>query len=54
MYEQIWQQLRFHMENFFSQTIANDVQKIEYKPLFIALLEMPSDHRQNDQLATGR
>ena len=47
--DQIWEQLRFHMENFFGQTIANDVQKIEYKPPFIALLEMPSEHSQNDQ-----
>jgi hypothetical protein len=47
--DQIWEQLRFNIENFFSQTIANDVQKIEYKPPFIALLEMPSEHLQNDQ-----
>jgi hypothetical protein len=47
--DQIWQQLRFHMENFFSQTPADDVQKIEYKPPFIALLEMPSEDSQNNQ-----
>jgi hypothetical protein len=47
--DQIWEQLRFHIENIFGQTIANDVQKIEYKPPFIALLEMPSEHSQNDQ-----
>jgi hypothetical protein len=42
--DQIWQQLRFHIENFFSQTIANDVQRIEYKPQFITrLLEMTPD-----------
>jgi hypothetical protein len=35
--DQIWQQLRFHIENFFSQTIANDVQRIEYKPQFIVI-----------------
>jgi hypothetical protein len=46
---QVWQKLRFHIENFFSQTPADDVQKIEYKPPFIALLEMPSEHSQNDQ-----
>jgi hypothetical protein len=47
--DQIWQQLRYHIENFFSQTFANDVRRIEYKPLFVALLEMPSEHSQNDQ-----
>ena len=47
--DQIWQQLQFNIENFFSQTIASDVRKIEYKPPFIALLEMPSEHCQNDQ-----
>jgi len=47
--DQIWQQLRFYIENIFSQPLANDVQKIEYKPRFIALLEMPSEHNQNDQ-----
>lgn len=52
--DEIWQQLRFHIENFFSQTIANDVQKIEYKPRFIALLEMPSECYQNDQQETSR
>ena len=41
--DQIWQQLQSHIESFFSQTLASDVPKIEYKPLFIALLEMPSD-----------
>jgi hypothetical protein len=47
--DQIWQQLRFHIENFFSQTIANDVQRIEYKPLFITqLLEMTPDRDQNE------
>jgi hypothetical protein len=46
----IWQQLRFHIENFFSQTIANDVQRIEYKPLFITqLLEMTPDRDQNER-----
>ena len=34
---------------FFSQTIANDVQRIEYKPLFITqLLEMTPDRDQNE------
>jgi hypothetical protein len=44
----IWQQLQFHIENFFHQTLANDVQKIEYKPRFIALLEMTSEGNQNE------
>jgi len=47
--DHIWQQLQFHIESFFSQTLANDVQRIEYKPRFLALLEMPSEHHQNDQ-----
>jgi len=47
--DQIWQQLKFHIEGFFHQTLANDVQKIEYKPLFVALLEIPTEHSQNDQ-----
>jgi hypothetical protein len=47
--DQIWQQLRFHMENFFSPTLANDVPEIDYKPSFIALLEIQSEHFQNDQ-----
>jgi hypothetical protein len=47
--DQIWQHLQVHIESFFSQTLANDVQKIEYKPQFIALLEMPSEHCQNEQ-----
>ena len=53
--DQIWQQLRFHIEFFFSQTIANDVQRIEYKPQFITrLLEMTPDRNQNEsQEMTG-
>jgi hypothetical protein len=53
--DQIWQQLRFHIENFFSQTIANDVQRIEYKPLFITqLLEMAPDRNQNERQEMNR
>ena len=53
--DQIWQQLWFHIENFFSQPIANDVQRIEYKPPFITkLLEMTPDRDQNEsQEMTG-
>lgn len=47
--EQIWQQLRFYMEKIFSQISTDDAQRIEYKPRFIALLEMPSEHRQSEQ-----
>jgi len=47
--DQIWQHLQAHIESFFSQTSADDVQRIEYKPQFIALLEMPFEHSQNDQ-----
>ena len=40
--DQGWQQLQAHIEGFFCQTLRNDVQRIEYKPLFIVqLLEMP-------------
>jgi hypothetical protein len=45
--DQIWQHLFFHIENFFSQPIANDMQS-EYKPQFITrLLEMPPDSNQD-------
>jgi hypothetical protein len=37
--DQEWQQLQAHIEGFWGQTLTNDVQRIEYKPLFIALLE---------------
>jgi hypothetical protein len=52
--DQIWQQLRFYIEKIFSQPLVNDVQKIEYKPLFMALLEAPSENYQNDQQETSR
>ena len=53
--DQIWQQLRFHIEFFFSQTIANDVQRIEYKPQFITrLLEMTPDRNQNESQEMNR
>jgi hypothetical protein len=47
--DQIWQHLQDNIEGFFSRTIADDVQKIEYKRPFIALLEMSSEHNQSDQ-----
>ena len=46
--DQIWQHLRFHIEGFFSQTIAHDAQRIEDKPQFITrLAEMSSDSNQD-------
>jgi hypothetical protein len=40
---------------FFSQTIANDVQRIEYKPQFITrLLEMTPDRNQNESQEINR
>jgi hypothetical protein len=52
--DQIWQHLKAHIEGFFSQTPTDDVQRIEYNPSFIALLEMPSECYQNDQQETSR
>jgi len=47
--DQGWQQLQSHIEGFFSQALRSDTQRIEYKPRFIdRLLEMPSQHRQNE------
>ena len=46
--DQEWQQLQDHIEGFFSQTLTNDMQRIEYKPLFVALLEMPSESHQSE------
>jgi hypothetical protein len=51
--DQGWQQLQTNIESFFSQALANDVQSIEYKPRFIALLEMSSEHHQTDLQETG-
>ena len=39
-----WQPL----QDYFSQTLANDMQRIEYKPLFVALLEMPSESHKSE------
>jgi len=52
--DQGWQQLQAHIEGFFCQTLRNDVQRIEYKPLFIVqLLEMPFErHRPEIILPT--
>jgi hypothetical protein len=48
--DQGWQQLQAHIEGFLGQALKNDVQRIEYKPRFIAQLqEMPSERHQNDR-----
>lgn len=54
MLDQKWQQLQDHIKCFFSQTLANDMQRIEYKPLFAALLEIPSESNQNELQETRR
>jgi hypothetical protein len=47
--DQEWQQLQAHIESFLGQSLANDVQRIEYKPRFTPQrLEMSSEHHQND------
>jgi hypothetical protein len=46
--DQEWQQLQEHIEGFLNQALANDMQRIEYKPLFVALLEMPSESYQSE------
>jgi len=46
---QEWQQLQARIEGFVGQVLRNDVQRIEYRPRFIAqMLEMPSERRQNE------
>jgi len=50
-----WQQIQSHIESFLGQALANDRQKIEYKPRFIAqLLERPSEHQQYELQETDR
>jgi hypothetical protein len=47
--DQGWQQLQAHIEGFLGQSLRNNVQRIEYKPLFITrLLEMPSERHQHE------
>ena len=46
--DQEWQQFQDHIDGFLGQNLTNDVQRIEYKPLFIALLEMSSESHQNE------
>lgn len=49
---QRWQQLQANIEGFLKQTLNNDIQGVEYKPLHIALFTIPSEHRQNEQKAS--
>ena len=51
--DQGWQQLQANIENYFYQTITSDVPRLEYKPRFIALLEMSSEHHLHDLQETG-
>jgi hypothetical protein len=47
--DQGWQQLQAHIEGFLGQTLKNDVQRIECKPLFIThLLEMQHKSHQSE------
>ena len=44
-----WQQLQTHIEDFVGLILRNDVQRVEYKPRFIApLLEMSCERHQNE------
>lgn len=51
--DQGWQQIQTNIESFFSQTLASDLPRVEYKPRFVALLEMTSESHQNDLQETG-
>jgi len=47
--DQEWQQFQARIEGFVGQVLRNDVQRIEYRPRFIAqMLEMPSERHQNE------
>jgi hypothetical protein len=48
-----WQQIKSNIESFFSQTLAGNLPSIEYKPRFVALLEMSSEHHQDDLQEMG-
>lgn len=51
--DQGWQQIQANIESFFNKNLTNNVQSIEYKPRFIALLEMSSENHQNDFQEAG-
>jgi hypothetical protein len=46
--DQGWQQLQSHIESFLGQALRNDVPRVEYKPRYVALLEMSSEHQQSE------
>ena len=47
--DQEWRQLQANIERFLVQTLASNVQRIEYRPRFIyQLSEMPSECQQNE------
>ena len=49
--DQGWQQLQANIEGFVGQALRNNIQRIEYNPLFIThLLEMTSERYQNEPL----
>jgi hypothetical protein len=51
--DQGWQQLQTHIEGFLGYILRSDLQRIEYKPLFInQLLEMPSKRYKNERQDT--
>ena len=53
--DQGWQQLQVHIGSYLSHALTSDVQSIEYKPRFIALLsEMTSERQQNELQETSR
>ena len=52
--DQEWQQIQSNVESFFSKSLAGNVQSIEYKPRFVALLEMSSEHHQDDHQEMGK
>ncbi len=51
--DQGWQQIQVNIERFFSQTLTDDVPRVEYKPRFVALLEMSPEHHHSDFQETG-
>ena len=46
--DQEWQRLQAHIKGFFGQALRNGIQRIEYRPQFIALLAMPFERHQGE------
>ena len=46
--DQGWQRLQAHIEGFLGQAFRNGVERIEYRPRFIAHLAMPSERHQKE------